>query len=291
MATSGEHLDNIILITPNEGLSAQHMAEMTASGIPSARFGDTGLLAGHRRTVRVTEITKLVEKRTGKGTGVSIEVDALGDRNLVFVDEGHRGASGEAWRTVRDAVAARGFTFEYSATFGQALAAARDTKLIGDYGKSIVFDYSYRYFHRDDTELFLLRNQGRGRGVGFSLEGTGFYPDFILWMISGDRQRVVFVEPHGMVHAKSYEEDEKARLHERLPGLAEGIVRRSGVGGRVSLDCYIVSATSHGELKPKYGDGTWKPEDFARRHILFPDRKKEYIGVLLADVSQSSEPA
>ena len=141
--------DNIILITPNEGLSGQHMEEMAASGIPSARFGETGLIAGQRRTVRVTEITKLAEKRKGKGQGVSIEVDALGDRNLVFVDEGHRGASGEAWRRVRDAVAARGFTFEYSATFGQALAAAKDNRLTLDYGKSIVFDYSYRYFHRD----------------------------------------------------------------------------------------------------------------------------------------------
>ncbi len=55
-------------------------------------------------------------------------------------------------------------------------------------------------------------------------------------MIAGDAQRVVFVEPHGMLHSKAYEEDEKARLHERLPGLAEGIARRSGVGGRVSLD-------------------------------------------------------
>ena len=144
-----ERVDNIILITPSEGLSAQHMKEMATSGIPSARFGETGLLAGHRSTVRVTEITKLVEKKKGKGTGVSIEVDALGDRNLVFVDEGHRGASGEAWRKVRDAVAARGFTFEYSATFGQALAAARDDRLTLDYGKSILFDYSYRYFHGD----------------------------------------------------------------------------------------------------------------------------------------------
>ena len=144
-----EGLDNILLITPNEGLSAQHMAEMTASGIPSARIGEAGLIAGGRRTVRVTEITKLVEKRRGKGVGVSIEVAALGDRNLVFVDEGHRGASGEAWRSVREAVAARGFTFEYSATFGQALAAAKDNQLTLDYGKSILFDYSYPYFHRD----------------------------------------------------------------------------------------------------------------------------------------------
>ena len=133
-----------------------------------------------------------------------------------------------------------------------------------------------------DTEIFLLRNQGRGRGVGFSLGGSGFYPDFILWMIAGDAQRVVFVEPHGMLHAKAYEEDEKARLHERLPGLAEGIARRSGVGGRVSLDSYIVSATSYCELKQNYGDGKWSLAKFARRHILFLDGKGRYIERLLA---------
>ena len=169
--SGSEHLNNIILITPNEGLSAQHMEEMTASGIPSARFGEAGLLAGHPRTVRVTEITKLVEKRKGKGTGVSIEVDALGDRNLVFVDEGHRGASGEAWRAVRDAVATRGFTFEYSATFGQALAVARDNKLTLDYGKSIVFDYSYYYFHRD-----------------------GFGKDFRVFNVSGNEPPLEFTD-------------------------------------------------------------------------------------------------
>ena len=85
-----------------------------------------------------------------------------------------------------------------------------------------------------------------------------------------------------MVHAKSYEEDEKARLHERLPGLAEGIVRRSGVGGRVSLDCYIVSATAYEELRGRYGDGTWTREEFARRHILFLDARGRYIERLLA---------
>ena len=133
-----------------------------------------------------------------------------------------------------------------------------------------------------DTELFLLRNQGRGHGVGFSLGGSGFYPGFILWMIASDRQRVVFVEPHGMLHAKAYEEDEKARLHERLPGLAKAIARRSGVGGEVSLDSYIVSATPYGDLKPKYGDGSWSRKDFERRHILFPDWDGEYIETLLA---------
>ena len=62
-----ERLDNIILITPNEGLSAQHMVEMTASGIPSARLGDTGLVAGHPGTVWVTHQTGREEEGEGDG--------------------------------------------------------------------------------------------------------------------------------------------------------------------------------------------------------------------------------
>lgn len=134
-----------------------------------------------------------------------------------------------------------------------------------------------------ESELFLLRNQGRGRGVGCSLEGTGFYADFILWMISGDRQRVVFVEPQGMIHVKTYEEDEKAKLHERLPTLAKQTARRSGVAGEVSLDPFVVSATEYDELRRRYGDGSWTKEDFAMRHILFADRECTYLETLLAD--------
>ena len=142
-------LDNIVLVTPNEGLTRQHIAEMRASGIPCRRFDldDSGLLALDRDTVQVVEITKLVEKK--RGGGASVPVEAFEGANLVFVDEGHRGTGGEAWRRAREAVGKGGFTFEYSATFGQALASARNQKLTAEYGKSIGFDYSYRYFHSD----------------------------------------------------------------------------------------------------------------------------------------------
>ena len=71
-------------------------------------------------------------------------------------------------------------------------------------------------------QLFLLRNLGRGKGVGF-FEGRGFYPDFILWVLEPSRkhQRIVFIEPHGMVYAKAYIHDEKARLHEYLRTLSQ----------------------------------------------------------------------
>jgi hypothetical protein len=142
-------LDNILLITPNEGLSEQHMAEMAASGIPCRRFdlNESGLMTAGKDAVRVIEITKLVEEK--RGGGVSVPVEAFEGNNLIFVDEGHKGSGGEAWRSFRDALGETGFTFEYSATFGQALTAARNDRLTEEYGKSIVFDYSYRYFHGD----------------------------------------------------------------------------------------------------------------------------------------------
>lgn len=142
-------LDNILLITPNEGLSEQHIEEMTASNIPCRRFdlNESGLGISEPDAVRVIEITKLVEEK--RGGGQSVPVEAFEGNNLIFVDEGHKGSGGEAWRSFRDALGQTGFTFEYSATFGQALTAARNDKLTEEYGKGIVFDYSYRYFHGD----------------------------------------------------------------------------------------------------------------------------------------------
>ncbi|MDP2735796.1 MAG: restriction endonuclease subunit R, partial [bacterium] len=63
-----------------------------------------------------------------------------------------------------------------------------------------------------DKEAFLLRNLSRGKGVGF-FESAGFYPDFILWIKEGDRQRIVFVEPHGMRQEKTYWNSDKTQLH------------------------------------------------------------------------------
>ena len=146
---NAEALDNILLITPNEGLTEQHLAELQASNIPASRFelNKSSLLGSGQNAIEVTEITKLVEKK--QGGGVRVPVEAFAGNNLIFVDEGHKGSGGEAWRNLRDALGETGFTFEYSATFGQALTAARNADLTAEYGKAIAFDYSYRYFYGD----------------------------------------------------------------------------------------------------------------------------------------------
>ena len=143
-----EPLDHIVLITPNEGLSTQHMRELANSNIHCERFNVEGnRLANSHNTMQVIEITKLVGEKTGGGR--SVPVEAFEGNNLIFVDEGHKGSGGEVWRDYREALAETGFTFEYSATFGQALTAAKNADLVNEYGKAIAFDYSYRYFYED----------------------------------------------------------------------------------------------------------------------------------------------
>ena len=139
-------LNRIILLTPNEGLSQQHLREFDTAGISAELFNKDGrgLFAG--RAVEILEVTKLRDEMGDK----TIAIDAFEGNNLVLVDEGHRGASaGEegAWMRFRNALCEKGFSFEYSATFGQAV---KGNKTLTDlYAKSILFDYSYRYFYGD----------------------------------------------------------------------------------------------------------------------------------------------
>lgn len=143
--------DNIILITPNEGLSKQHFEELQKSGI-SCRLYEGGLSSHGRfrdeRDVLVIEMTKFVEEK--KGGGVTLPVGVFEGRNLVLVDEGHKGKRSEEqkWAKLRNKLAENGFVFEYSATFGQILSES-NRETLKEYAKSIVFDYSYKYFYLD----------------------------------------------------------------------------------------------------------------------------------------------
>jgi hypothetical protein len=142
------HFNKYILITPNEGLTEQHLEEFALSGIPAERYqkDDSGLF--NQAQIEVIEITKLKEK-----TGVTtVAVDEFGRNNVVMVDEGHRGAGGDEWFQKRQALCSEGFSFEYSATFGQSVNALSERKkkeMSQLYAKSVLFDYSYKFFYGD----------------------------------------------------------------------------------------------------------------------------------------------
>lgn len=149
-------LSRVILLTPNERLSEQHIAEFKESNISACAYlenrnGLFGIAQGLNK-VDVLEITKLADQE-GPNT---IATRSLGDQNLLLVDEGHRGLSGKkakekenAWFKRRSDLCTKGFTFEYSATFEQAVAAAGNIEFENNYAKSVIFDYSYRWFYED----------------------------------------------------------------------------------------------------------------------------------------------
>lgn len=168
-ADGRREFDNVLLITPNEGLSAQHIEELQTSFVSAGLFiedpsGQNGLFGPK---VKVIEIHKLTEEPSKDG--VSVVLEELGTSNLVFVDEGHKGTGSEAkvWKTRQQRLSTNGFLVEYSATFAQAIGGAgrraRET-LLGEYGKAILFDYSYAHFYGDGYgKNFNVLNLSRAR--------------------------------------------------------------------------------------------------------------------------------
>ena len=147
-----KELSRVILLTPNERLSEQHDTELRESDIDIGHYRDSrGRMQSEGKGLKcvdVLEITKLAEQE-GPNT---IATRSLGDQNLLLVDEGHRGMSGKeegAWFTRRSDLCAKGFTFEYSATFEQAVQASGNSEFENSYAKAVLFDYSYRWFYED----------------------------------------------------------------------------------------------------------------------------------------------
>lgn len=137
----GTTFRNLILLTPSEDLSDQHLKELEASSIASNYYWEDKESA----TVKVIDIHKIREFATGEG--VTVPLAEFERNNAIFVDEGHKGDSKEdsQWRNVRNTLSEQGFAFEYSATFGQM----RDEGLQDEYAKCIIFDYSYGHFYED----------------------------------------------------------------------------------------------------------------------------------------------
>ena len=139
-------LDHIFLVTPGEALSRQHREEAALSGLEAAEFRPG---AGLFKPQDIPRLETLEITRLGETAGERVvALGALEGRNLVLVDEGHRGASGEVWRDRRNRLARGGFALEYSATFGQAVGGDNGP-LAQEYARCTALDYAYGRFYRD----------------------------------------------------------------------------------------------------------------------------------------------
>lgn len=186
-------LDQIILVTPNDGLSAQHATEFAQSGFDVVTVdeqGVDGLFAEQaKRSIKILSIHKFQDDH-GKAT---VATEAFEGCNLVLVDEGHRGAGrGEdgKWMGRRDQLAKDGFCIEYSATFKEAIGT--DEGMKNRYARCVLFDYAYRSFYRDGygkdfTILNLEEDEKQRRYLTAAL--LLFYQQLRVWMDGGDAMK------------------------------------------------------------------------------------------------------
>lgn len=202
---SGIAINKIILLAPNEGMSNQHLDELELSSISAAMFEKGNSLLRQQDDVIVIDMNKLKEE----GKVKTVSVDSFEQNNLVLVDEGHRGLSGDVWYDYRTRLSEKGFAFEYSATFKQALNAnatgntqkAKDERtLMEEYGKSIIMDYSYKYFYTDgygkDYRIYNLQGNVTPEQKNLYLVGCllSFYQQMKLFEVKADELKDFHIE-------------------------------------------------------------------------------------------------
>ena len=122
-----------------------------------------------------------------------------------------------------------------------------------------------------DIDVYVLRNASR-KGIGF-FEASGFYPDFILWLVKGKVQRVVFIDPKGIVHLRGMD-DEKVQLFKKLQQDIWPQIKDPNI----LLDSYILSDTNYQQVS--FWSKSYGKSDFKKNHILFMD-DNNYIENLL----------
>src|SRR5690606_11998629 len=99
-------------------------------------------------------------------------------------------------------------------------------------------------------------------------EAASFHPDFILWLLDGKRQHIVFVDPKGLRNLGIT--DPKIQFYKTIKETEKRLGDPS-----VSLDSFLVSRTSFAQMTLLWsteGESMTK-ENLEQRHILFQDEQ------------------
>ncbi len=125
-----------------------------------------------------------------------------------------------------------------------------------------------------DYEIYLVRNFPKS-GVGFQLQWVKFYPDFIMWVKNGRKQTVVFIDPHGLEHIKTLN-NEKIKFAGFLDKDVEEVITIKQIEQDINkrfkkdiiLESFILSPTDYEDLKKGETNFPQKVE-YLKRHVLF----------------------
>jgi hypothetical protein len=119
--------------------------------------------------------------------------------------------------------------------------------------------------------VYLLRNP-RNRGIGFE---QGGYPDFILWIKNGGKQKIIFLDPHGMIFEPSnIENSNKVKLSNRVENLEEELDNSD-----IEMYSYVISVTDEEDLSQRFDD--FSVENYEKNNVYL--QTKGYLQKILRD--------
>lgn len=121
-------------------------------------------------------------------------------------------------------------------------------------------------------EIYLLRNFPKS-GVGFQLQWSAFYPDFIMWVKREGKQIIVFIDPHGLEHTKGLD-DEKIKFYEDIKEIEKKLGRND-----IQLESFILSITPHNKLIEGRSSPPSKDE-YINHHVLFLKDNNNWAEIL-----------
>ena len=113
-----------------------------------------------------------------------------------------------------------------------------------------------------DKSLYLLRNKSKV-GMGF-FEAGNFYPDYILWIDTAERQYISFIDPKGLMRIMP--DNPKIQFHKTIKELEKRLQEGSKIDKPMVLNSFIMSATKGADLREWWATTPYK-EKAARESI------------------------
>ena len=152
-------------------------------------------------------------------------------------------------------------------------------------GERIFIEDLRTYFlnHRNDAPVrdymfYILRNQSKS-GVGFLADTDNFYPDFIMWAKSKRKEKIIFIDPKGLIHGPA-ENSAKIRANDTLNEIQKKL-NNDGI----EMSSFIVSNSPFSKIKRL--DNMKTKREFEERHVVFQD-DDDYVGKIISFITTKS---
>ena len=127
-----------------------------------------------------------------------------------------------------------------------------------------------------DKEFYLLRNKSKA-GIGF-FEAGNFYPDFIFWIVTSQKQYITFVDPKGIDRLEKGINNPKIQFFKTIKTLED----RLGDSNMV-LNSFILSVTNLMNV-------SWNPgfskEQFEDHHVFFQEGGYTSVKKMMSKILQ-----